>query len=52
LPNAAFSFPSWRPEKALDHILVSPSLDLHDARVISYPVSDHLPISMEIELPG
>lgn len=52
LPGTAFSFPSWRPEKALDHILVSPSLDVHDAKVVSYPVSDHLPISMEIELPG
>ena len=52
LPDSAFSFPSWRPGKALDHILVSPSLDVHDARVVSYPVSDHLPISMEIELPG
>jgi len=52
LPDSAFSFPSWRPEKALDHILVSPSLDVHDTKVVSYPVSDHLPISMEIELPG
>lgn len=52
LPDTAYSFPSWRPEKALDHILVSPSLDVHDAQVIAYPVSDHLPIGMEIELPG
>ncbi len=51
LPETAHSFPSWRPEKALDHILVSPTLHVHDARVISYPVSDHLPIGMEIELP-
>ncbi len=51
LPETAHSFPSWRPEKALDHILVSPTLRVHDAQVISYPVSDHLPIGMEIELP-
>ena len=52
LPDSAMSFPSWRPEKALDHILVSPSLDVHDTRVVNYAVSDHLPISMEIEIPG
>ncbi|MDX1587640.1 MAG: endonuclease/exonuclease/phosphatase family protein [Oleiphilaceae bacterium] len=51
LPDSAHSFPSWRPEKALDHILVSPSLQVHQASVVSYPVSDHLPIAMEIALP-
>ncbi|WP_097459154.1 endonuclease/exonuclease/phosphatase family protein [Mangrovitalea sediminis] len=51
LPASAHSFPSWRPEKALDHILVSPSLEIREARVISYPVSDHLPIAMDIALP-
>lgn len=51
LPDSAHSFPSWRPEKALDHILVSPSLQVHKASVVSYPVSDHLPIAMEINLP-
>lgn len=51
LPDTAHSFPSWRPEKALDHILVSPSLQIRRAEVISYPVSDHLPIAMDIALP-
>lgn len=51
LPDSAQSFPSWRPEKALDHILVSPSLDVRRAEAVSYPVSDHLPIAMEIALP-
>src|SRR5690554_46172 len=51
LPGTAHSFPSWRPEKALDHILVSPSLEIRRAEVISYPVSDHLPIAMDIALP-
>lgn len=51
LPDSAHSFPSWRPGKALDHILVSPSLQVHEASVVSYPVSDHLPIAMEIALP-
>ena len=51
LPESAHSFPSWRPEKALDHILVSPSLEIRRSEVVSYPVSDHLPIAMDVALP-
>lgn len=51
LPDSAHSFPSWRPEKALDHILVSPSLQVSRAEVVSYPMSDHLPIALDIALP-
>jgi endonuclease/exonuclease/phosphatase family metal-dependent hydrolase len=45
------TFPSWRPRHNLDHILVSESLQVVSARVIDYALSDHLPISMTIELP-
>ncbi len=51
LPDTACSFPSWRPAKALDHILVSPSLEIRRPEVVSYPVSDHLPIAMDVALP-
>jgi len=51
LPDTAHSFPSWRPEKALDHILVSPSLEIRHSEVVSYPMSDHLPIAMDVALP-
>lgn len=51
LPDTAHSFPSWRPERALDHIMVSPSLEIRRSEVVSYPVSDHLPIAMDIKLP-
>lgn len=51
LPDTAHSFPSWRPERALDHILVSPSLEIRRSEVVSYPLSDHLPIAMDIALP-
>jgi len=51
LPATAHSFPSWRPERALDHILVSPSLEIRSSEVVSYPMSDHLPIAMDIALP-
>ncbi len=51
LPVGAHSFPSWRPDKALDHILVSPSLKILKAGVVMYPVSDHLPVGLDIMLP-
>ncbi|WP_250656737.1 endonuclease/exonuclease/phosphatase family protein [Alkalimarinus coralli] len=51
LPGSAHSFPSWRPGKALDHILVSPTLKILKAGVVMYPVSDHLPVGLDIMLP-
>jgi endonuclease/exonuclease/phosphatase family metal-dependent hydrolase len=45
------TFPSWRPMRNLDHILVSPSIGIDSARVLDYPMSDHLPVSMEVHLP-
>lgn len=45
------TFPSWRPVRKIDHILVSRSLEVIRSRVVDYPLSDHLPISMELELP-
>jgi endonuclease/exonuclease/phosphatase family metal-dependent hydrolase len=45
------TFPSWRPQHSLDHILVSPSLTVERVEVVNHAVSDHLPISMEVVLP-
>ncbi|MBK1703104.1 endonuclease/exonuclease/phosphatase family protein [Halochromatium glycolicum] len=45
------TFPSWRPARNLDHILVSSPLKIDSARVLDYALSDHLPISMEVALP-
>jgi len=45
------TFPSWRPKRKYDHILVSESLHLKKTRVLEHTHSDHLPISVEIELP-
>jgi endonuclease/exonuclease/phosphatase family metal-dependent hydrolase len=45
------TFPSWRPIRNIDHILVSPSIQVDNVSVLKYPLSDHLPISMEISLP-
>lgn len=45
------SFPSWRPQHNIDHILVSPTLKVVTATVLDYPLSDHLPVTMQISLP-
>ncbi len=45
------TFPSWRPSRKYDHILISESLQLKKATVLEHTHSDHLPISVEIELP-
>jgi len=45
------TFPSWRPVRKIDHILVSHSLDVIQSKVLDYSFSDHLPVSMELELP-
>ena len=46
------TFPSWRPQRRIDHILASPSLEINDVHVLSHLLSDHLPIAMEIKLPS
>lgn len=46
------TFPSWRPQRTIDHILASPSLEVYDVHVLDHLLSDHLPIAMEIQLPS
>jgi endonuclease/exonuclease/phosphatase family metal-dependent hydrolase len=48
--SARPSYPSWDPVQRLDHILVSSNLIIKNAHVLQWSLSDHLPISMEIEL--
>ena len=45
------TYPSWRPHRNIDHILVTESLAVEHAEVVDYPLSDHLPIMMELTLP-
>jgi endonuclease/exonuclease/phosphatase family metal-dependent hydrolase len=45
------TFPSWRPHRMLDHILVTSDLKVEHVQVLNFTCSDHLPIAMEIELP-
>ncbi len=50
-PQVEATFPSWRPQRCLDHILLSPTLTLEAVRVLAQPISDHLPVAVEIRLP-
>lgn len=50
-PQAQATFPSWRPQRCLDHILISPGLTLGKVGVLPLPISDHLPVAVEIRLP-
>lgn len=45
------TFPSWGPRDNIDHVLVTPSLEVVTARVLPHAYSDHLPLSVEILLP-
>lgn len=45
------TFPSWRPQFHIDHILVSDTLEVSDCHVLNHAHSDHLPIAMEVILP-
>ena len=47
-PIPQHTFPSWRPTRALDHILISRSLVISQIKVLNIPLSDHLPVAMEV----
>lgn len=47
-----YTYPSWKPARNYDHILVSTNIKIKEAQVLPFGVSDHLPISMKIELPS
>jgi endonuclease/exonuclease/phosphatase family metal-dependent hydrolase len=45
------TYPSWQPQRAIDHILVSRTLTAGAARVLDITYSDHCPVVLDIELP-
>lgn len=49
--DGAHTFPSWRPRKKLDHILVTDSLHVAHVHIPKQSHSDHLPIAMDIIVP-
>lgn len=46
------SFPSWRPSRAIDHILVSGGVDVERRWTLADLSSDHLAVAAQIALPG
>ena len=45
------TYPSWRPRRRIDHILVTPGICIQRSFVPHWRYSDHLPIAMEVVLP-
>ena len=41
-----------RPARNIDHILVSPTLQVENVSVVNHAISDHLPIMMDVVLPA
>ena len=45
------TFPSWRPQRAIDHILVSDGIGIERMWTLPAAFSDHLPLAAEIRVP-
>lgn len=51
-PQSRATYPSWSPQRCIDHILLSPTLTLERMQVLDAPISDHLPVAVQIGLPA
>lgn len=49
-PEPPATWPSWRPRRGIDHILMSPQVELHRIEALPHAISDHLPVAAEISL--
>jgi endonuclease/exonuclease/phosphatase family metal-dependent hydrolase len=45
------TFPAWRPQRAIDHVLVTASLGMVAMRALPAALSDHLALSVELDVP-
>jgi len=45
------TFPSWKPRRGIDHILVTSTLSVIHTRAVPAAWSDHLALAMELEVP-
>ena len=45
------TFPAWRPQRAIDHMLVTPALAVAAIRALPAAQSDHLALSAELDVP-
>ena len=46
------TFPSWRPQRGIDHILVGPTIHVDQVHTLQCHYSDHLPVAMEVQVPA
>ncbi len=51
-PAPVPTFPSWRPLRAIDHILIGDALHPHGWRAMPAADSDHLALALEIDVPA
>ena len=45
------TYPRWRPKRAIDHIIVSRSLQIEQTWIADFGVSDHRPLAMALRHP-
>lgn len=50
--HPVLTFPSWKPKRALDHILVSSEIRIDKIWTLPQAFSDHLALAAEIQLPA
>lgn len=46
------TFPSWRPQRSIDHVLVSPAVEILERDVLDCTLSDHRPVATTVRLPA
>lgn len=49
--HAVATFPSWAPQRAIDHVLVGDGLKAHGCSAVPAAFSDHLALSVELDVP-
>lgn len=49
--RSIYTFPSWHPQRAIDHILVSPGMEIDSLEVLPVTYSDHRPLAMSVRMP-
>jgi endonuclease/exonuclease/phosphatase family metal-dependent hydrolase len=49
--NSLPTYPSWRPHRRIDHVLVSPQVRVFRTEILPRTTSDHLPLAVEIGIP-
>ncbi len=49
--NSPATYPSWKPSRAIDHILISSDMKLNEISTIHEPLSDHLAVKATVSWP-